>query len=84
MAMQSNQSGKETCWQNYYINDDFACMSKAKRISGLTSVYLQKCGHCINKEKEKLGGKNVQVVESFARDVNKCNKWTNTKEQKIS
>lgn len=49
-------------------------MSKAKGISGHTSVYLQKCGHSINKEKEKLGVKNVEVVESFARDVNKWRK----------
>lgn len=45
---------------------------------------LQKCGHNFNKEQEELGKRNnVDVVESFVRNVNKCSKWTDKKEQEI-
>lgn len=47
-------------------------------------MYLQKCGHNFNKEQEELGKRNnVDVVESFVRNVNKCSKWTDKKEQEI-
>lgn len=47
-------------------------------------MYLQKCGHNNNKEQEELGKRNnVDVVESFVRNVNKCSKWTDKKEQEI-